>query len=279
MYKKAQIQFNWIFILIAGVIFITFFTTIAIKYKSVQEEKTTLEVLNNLETAITSLQSSPFKTTLEINIPVKTEILCLNNNTYLEISKKRQITNNIISSTSLNKETVISSNQLSLPFKITTLYYIIPKTTKYVFVYQSKDNDKIQKIKEDLSLLGNIEFVASPLANQEPNKKYVFFYPNQGTSVNLEQQTINKLPYYSNEMLYSLIFSSQPECTFNTISNEINSKIELYKEKAKFLASTCDYSSILTKISQLKTNPSQETQESITNLNKQLINQNCPSLY
>ena len=64
--KKGEVYFNWIFILVVGAVFLAFFTGFAIKYKDLQEKKTEIIFLNNLDVALTNLQSSSFTTSTNI---------------------------------------------------------------------------------------------------------------------------------------------------------------------------------------------------------------------
>ena len=75
---KSQSQFNWIFIIIAGAIILAFFVNFALKYKSLQEEKISVELLINLDNALFNLQASPFNTFDVVNVPKDLEITCNN---------------------------------------------------------------------------------------------------------------------------------------------------------------------------------------------------------
>jgi len=283
---KAQTQFNWIFVLIAGVIFLAFFITIAMKYRDIQEEKTHIELLNNLDIAITSLQSSPFKTTTKINIPVETQLLCNNNKLYLKIAERQYETQNIIASQEkIKNKIIISSNQLNLPFKIATLYYLLPEAKKYVFVYDEESKEQIEEIKQDLSLLENIEYKQSPI-KEDPAKDYIYLTQSAKSKIQVTPTSIllpNKqpLPYYNNYHLYALIFSSQPECLSSLIDSQLKQKTQIYIDKIPFLQSSqgCDYSLINNQLQQFPQNPSKSNQELLIELNKQIINKNCPAVF
>jgi len=285
MSKKASIQFNWVFILVAGAIFIIFFTTIALKYKSIQEEKTNLEILNNLDTAITSLQSSPFKTTTSINLPLATRFTCTNNRQAIKIGNTQYPTSNIVSAPEkLKGEVILSSTQLSLPFKIATLYYILPASQQYIFVYNDQTREKLENIRQDLSLLENIAYEQEPVEEQ-PEATYIYLTSPGKNKIRLSDTSITfpgkePLPYYNNQHLYSLLFSHQPECISSIIQQELAAKTKLYINKISMLQSQdCNYALISSKISQLPQNPQLQNQEAIIQLNKQLINQDCPAVF
>ena len=61
MYSKKgviEIQFNWIFVLIAGFIIITLFTTIIVKQRDVSEKSTNVMVLKNLDAILSGSEAS-----------------------------------------------------------------------------------------------------------------------------------------------------------------------------------------------------------------------------
>jgi len=282
-----MIQFNWIFILIVGVIFVIFFTTMAVKYKSVQEEKTTFEILNNLDTALTALQASPFKTTTELTLPLTTKINCIQNRTIVSIGNRNHITNNLIAAPSALKGPIkVTSSQLNLPFKITTLYYLFPTTKQYVWVYDETQESFIQEVQQDLSLLENIRYEQAPIQRQ-PGITYIYLTQGSRNDIEIspERQVLRHpgeetLTYYNKEMLYAFLFSQDAACLSNQIQEKITNAIQLYQKKIQSLAGTgCDYGTIQTKILQLEEQPTIQLQQEIINANKQVINQNCPAVF
>src|SRR3989344_3256328 len=124
--KKATIQFNWIFILIAGAIFLAFFVTFAFRYASLQESRTQLEILQNLDIAIANLQASPFKTTTSLHFPLPATFLC--SPQAISIEETQYPTQNLIAAPTISKEAILASFPLKMPFKIATLTLILPKS-------------------------------------------------------------------------------------------------------------------------------------------------------
>ena len=101
---KSQIEFNWIFIIIAGAIILTFFVTFAFKYKSVQEEKLSVDLLINLDKALYNLQASPYATFDIIDIPKDLQITCDD----LKIGDRSYSNNNLILTEPLDYLTFIN---------------------------------------------------------------------------------------------------------------------------------------------------------------------------
>ncbi|HLC62743.1 MAG TPA: hypothetical protein VJJ21_00315 [Candidatus Nanoarchaeia archaeon] len=279
---KGNQQFNWIFVLIAGSIFLIFFITVAVKYKSLQEEKTSIELLNNLDIAITSLQSSPFQTTSELTFPLETAFSC-NKKITITIGNKQYQTENIISAGKIKGSAIIMSKNINLPFKISTVYYILPESANYVFVYDKDSEELISTIKQDLSLLKNINYEKYPV-EENKNYQYIYFLPIKN-KISVSKTSISypdkeSLPYYGSPQLYSFIFSQQPDCISSLLNEKLESKTQLYKNKLSLLQSDkCDYTLINSKLQELPGNPSIENQQSIIEINKQLINQNCPAVF
>ena len=112
---KAQAELNWAFILISGAIILVFFTAFAFKYKSLQEEKLAIELLNNLDNTLTRLKSTPYTTYDEINLPVEVEITC----DKIKINDQNFKTNNLLfSQAKLKNKMLIYYKQFKAPFKI-----------------------------------------------------------------------------------------------------------------------------------------------------------------
>ena len=56
--KGFEIQFNWIFVLVAGTAIILFFTVVVIKQKNVSETSTKATILKSMEAVITGASVS-----------------------------------------------------------------------------------------------------------------------------------------------------------------------------------------------------------------------------
>ena len=76
---KAQIQFNWIFVIIVGALILLFFTGFVIKYKELQEKKQEIILLNNFDEALKSLERSGFKTSTSLNLFKEIKVNCNEN--------------------------------------------------------------------------------------------------------------------------------------------------------------------------------------------------------
>src|SRR3989344_3360325 len=101
---KSQAEFNWIFIIIAGAIILAFFTGFAFKYKALQEEKISVQLLTRLDNTLSSLKSSPFRTLDKINLPNEINITC---NDIIVNGEKFRTNNLLFSQGTLSKEMII----------------------------------------------------------------------------------------------------------------------------------------------------------------------------
>ena len=66
--KAVELQFHWMFVLIAGALILTFFITIAQRQYTFSQQKAALQTLNSFETTFTTaLQSPNTANPIEIN--------------------------------------------------------------------------------------------------------------------------------------------------------------------------------------------------------------------
>jgi len=189
----VSIQFNWIFILIAGAVILLFFFSIVQWQKKASESRINVAVLTNLDTIFTGVKTTESSTNI-ITIP-KTEV-SFDCNNYFIGSTKKQIKGRTIFSPDLIKGTRILTHTLSwnTPFKITNFLYLTSPQIRYILVEDpgippsrnllSDINKslppKYMKIREKQELAMNKEiWDKSVLANvQDENNykvKFVFF--------------------------------------------------------------------------------------------------------
>lgn len=276
--KGFVIQFNWIFILIAGALFLAFFVAFSFRYSSLQEERTQLEILQNLDLAIANLQASPFRTTTSMQFPLTTFFTC---NT-IRIEDAQYPTSNIIAAPTISKEAVLASFPIKAPYPFATLTIILPATPKYVIVVPDTDAEFVQQLKEDLNLL---PITIQEDTKEQPGKTYFYFNQRKSNRISFTESTITfpdgkQLSYYSNAHLYALLFSSQPECSQETIQQQFQQQTQQLLQKLTLLESpACSYTIMQEKLLALTNNPSKENQLAALQANKALLNQNCPGVF
>ncbi|MBI2660166.1 hypothetical protein HYX07_03315, partial [Candidatus Woesearchaeota archaeon] len=134
MNKKAfEVQFNWIFVLIAGAAILLFFTAIVIKQKSVAETSTKATVLKSIEAIVIGAGVSTDTTNI-ISIPSSDiEIGC--NRVSLGIVSK-QHENLILFAPSLIKgdKLITQTMPFNVPYRATNFLFITSPQFRYIII-------------------------------------------------------------------------------------------------------------------------------------------------
>lgn len=169
--KAFEVQFNWLFVLVAGAAILLFFTVVVVKQKSVAETSTKATVLKNVEAIITSAGVS-MDTTNIISIPNSNiEVEC--NRISLGIVSK-QFQNLVLFAPSLIKGDKLVTQTLAFnaPYRATNLLYVTSPQMRYVII---GDNDVAREINKTLPSEINKEFYQSnPAIKNENNYKVKF---------------------------------------------------------------------------------------------------------
>lgn len=144
----VEVQFNWIFILIAGAIILLFFGYLVFQIKGTAEEKTSTTVLSNLEPILTGAGVS----TGTLNI-VKLP------NAEIEVSCERFAIGSLRSA--IESEVIFAPRKIkgremltwalewAVPFRVTNFLYLTSPNIIYVFVYDSGNEDLKKALFED----------------------------------------------------------------------------------------------------------------------------------
>lgn len=281
---KSQSQFNWIFIIIAGAIILTFFVNFGLRYKSLQDEKLSIELLINLDNALFNLQASPFNTFDVVNIPKDLEITCNN----FKIGNRNYSNDKLIFSPKHLKDKIyIYYKPFNFPFKIENFYYIISPDDKfYLIASDQKSREFAQSLINDL--LGGFRQNIAIESTRQATGKNIFI----NTAANINDVKIilqdNKISInYNNklyedlnqELVYGVIFSDNFDCVYNKLKPSLEKTISSYQSKLILLqSSNCNYSPFvqyLNKLRELK----HENIKPVEALNQNLASLNCPVLY
>ena len=280
MYKKGEIQFYWIFVVIAGVAIFIFLVNFGLKFKELQEEKTAVKILNQLDETFSSLQGSQFKTSSSLNIPVSLNVQC----DTLSVNGKSKNTDNLIFSPKvLQGSVLIGFNSYKMPFKIANFFYIIRKSDTYSFVYDRNNEKEVKDIAKNFKSYfpDNVEVTDNPR-----NKIKIYFKQDKNADIYADSGKVfyndgKSLDYYNEAMLYGAIISKD-ECLFNKVDEEKKKVIEVYKNKVSSLPLDCNYQPILTSLQRLENTKGIEIKEISSVLEKQnkaLLNENCPVVF
>lgn len=172
MNKKAfEIQFNWLFVLVAGAAILLFFTVIVVKQKAASETSTKATVLKSIEAIITGASVSTDTTNI-ISIP----------NSDIEVSCGRisirgvsnQYQNLVLFAPSLIKgnKLITQTSAFSVPYRATNLLYITSPQIRYIII---GNNNLAKEINKSLPSSLKKEFYQSiPQINSLNNYKVKF---------------------------------------------------------------------------------------------------------
>src|SRR3989338_5175327 len=144
--KGFEIQFNWIFVLVAGAAIILFFSLVAIKLKDISESSRQADIIKGIETIITSA-SVAIDTTNVIDISdseIRVDCTSISSG---QITKQYQ--NLMIFSPSLIKgdKIVVQTLAFIAPFRSSGLLFATSDKLKYVIV---GNNDLAREINKTL---------------------------------------------------------------------------------------------------------------------------------
>ena len=157
--KGFEIQFNWIFVLVAGAAIILFFSLVAIKLKDLSESSRQADIIKGIETIITSA-SVAIDTTNVVEISdsqIKIDCTSISSG---QITKQYQ--NLVIFSPSLIKgdKIIVQTLAFTAPFRSSGLLYATSDKLRYIII---GNNDLAGEINKTLP--------------QEMNKEFVKVYP------------------------------------------------------------------------------------------------------
>src|SRR3989344_4429852 len=188
-----EVQFNWIFILIAGALILVFFATVIYKQKEISDMRLSAEILSNMQTMTVGAEST---SNLYSNIRSKgSEIRfsCEDCNCFYTLE-------NLISSTDISYNSramfvpslidgdkiIIFSLDWNMPYKVTNFLYLTSDKIRYVMV---GNNDILSTIKESLHGGMYVSQINSPQSYQEyinqneQKVRFVFYDNNEMTSI------------------------------------------------------------------------------------------------
>ncbi len=290
MHKKGEIQFYWVFTIVAGAIILAFLVSFGLRFKEVQEEKTTIKVLNNLEETFSSLQGSQFQTSTSFTIPVNIRVQCNENGKNLVINGKDLETDNLIFSLgNLNGNVLIGFEPYRLPFKISNFFYIIRETDTYSFVY-GDNKELVKEVGEDFKdyFPDNVEITDKP-----GNRIRVYFYRKDDADLYVIPETEEtgkiffkdgrNIDYYNKAMLYGAIISRENSaCLFNEAEKKKVEIIESYRNKIKHLPANCNYNNVLLSLQRLENAKGKDVvdiSKALERQNQALLDENCPLVF
>jgi hypothetical protein len=161
MKKGFTIQFNWIFVLIAGALILAFFFSFAMKQRSYGEEKLSLSLSADLENILTSAIVST-GTAQELPIPGVLFECSEGCDCRFTIGRASRSFGDlpIFSTGFVEDRGIVWALDWQVPYRVTNFLFITDATTKYYFV--RKPQDQVSE-----RILNNILERIPPLLNYE----------------------------------------------------------------------------------------------------------------
>ncbi len=289
--NKAQGQFNWIFVIVAGAIILGFFVMFAVKYIDLQTKKENAELTSGVYNSLYGLRKSSIDTETEINLIMNKQITVSCNDIAI---------GNFISK-SLSDEFVFAPEKMqtskiqlwmqtwNFPFRIANFFYLTTNDRTYYVIYDSDSENFVKELRFPRKF--NIKLRDSDV-NEE---NVIYFYDsNKGISIPPKKYGFLKIdgkeyPYFGTSMMYGAMFTDNYECMLERSLNKFELMTEIYEEKADMMFSlkpSCNYDSLKRTSSLLKRSIEEKDYERIFELkekleeqNKNLIEQNCEPLF
>jgi len=204
-----SIQFNWVFILIAGVLILLFFGSLVLKGREASDTSVAGTILTNMQTILTGAEVS-VRTINQIKIPDK-EIKFSCDKIFVGNIDDDITKNKIIFAPEVIKGRTLLTWALdwNAPYHVTNFLYLTTPDIKYIFIGNLNDEaeelfnllpDEINKKREDMSNImdtGNnfkLVFFDVPSPDVPPNLKSI---PDKRvTAINVNSDS-NEIEFYS----------------------------------------------------------------------------------
>ncbi len=264
--SKAQAEFNWILILVAGIIILSSFAAFAIDYKSLSDRRINTELSLAISQHLDSLTSPSLTTAINpeglnfFSSRFSCNSLILNDGSPISIEDK------IIFSSSniLSDKLLLWVDEFSLPYRIANVYYISSPYTKYYILHDESTRELASAIfsyiplTQDGKRFFNVKLIDSLSAESIENDikkeslrevRIVTFDDISLPSLSLKTRVIkitkdlnNGLAYYQDEnqevkyikkqLLLASIFSDNYDCNFNKLISRMDNLNKIHEDKA-----------------------------------------------
>lgn len=275
MNKRGQgIQFNWIFVMISGALFLIFFAFFGVKYVELEQSKESAKVVRALDSAISGSKSlSQYKIFGEelpdFNIYYDCENLFVNDDQWIEL-------NNIIFVEERLKNPIsLWSKEYKKPYLIDNVVFMWDPDLRFYFDSEI-NTDFIEGLPDEIKITNNENnadvLVYFGSANSNLNKKVIAFNGNLISFVNE-----NKNFEYNgdNIFVYGAMFSDYTvfECSKKYLDERRETMKEIYIKKTELFGNKCiEYNKISEALRK-------DDSEDLEILNEALYNHNCEVIF
>ena len=261
-----SIQFNWVFILIAGVLILLFFGSLVLKGREASDTSVAGTILTNMQTILTGAEVS-VRTINQIKIPDK-EIKFSCDKIFVGNIDDDITKNKIIFAPEVIKGRTLLTWALdwNAPYHVTNFLYLTTPDIKYIFIGNLNDEaeelfnllpDEINKKREDMSNImdtGNnfkLVFFDVPSPDVPPNLKNIPDKRVSAISVNSlsnkieffnkrgdEFKSTGRADYLGNPLVLGAMFSGSREdyeCNVKKAFNKLKIVSMVYEERTNTL--------------------------------------------
>lgn len=271
MNKKGfiEIQFNWLFILVAGAIILLFFIALIYSQKASAAEKVNYQILTDLETIVTGANVAS-KTSYTIKLPsVEVTFKCPDCDCSYYVGEKLGVAlkEKIVFAPSLIKgrQMITWSTEWEMPFFVTNFLFVTSPEARYIIVNSTGYGDIADKLFQKIPDTINKELVGTTDVVVDKNNYFtrivrfgsdsppagwqlsgdvseIWFSPNQGS---LDFGTVrfgtgDELQLLGEATVYAAIFTQDEgmyKCNMAKAFRKLNLVSEIYRDRTLALAS------------------------------------------
>jgi hypothetical protein len=257
--KKGQgVQFNWIFVVVAGAIILALFLYFGLNYKQIQIAKENAEIARGVDKIVEGMVGTEQYNNITFIEVLNLKFFCnrftVNNDYTQNFGIKTVFAPEEINS----KELFVWIKEVKLPFRVDNVVYITDFEEEYYF-----DSDPLNlvdnvpdRIRNNFKFGGSFEdedvfvFFNRPtgvVLNKLNGKKILVFDIN--TNIVSFYNEREESYFFDDSMIYGAIFSSNfrnYNCSFSKFLDKYKVIKDIYKYKADYLNrnTNCDYTNI-----------------------------------
>ncbi len=265
-------QFNWLFVILAGAIILSFFTVFTFKYIGLQEQKQTISLARTIQENIQLLQSSGIESyyiddsSFKLGVVTNLEFSCDETKSSFIVNKNfvQDIQNEVVFAPIESKLSSLDAwiYSWNYPFFIVNLIFLSDPQRHYFFLYDLKSKEYVQNLEVPEIFTLQKQDKKNPI--EAKSKKATFIYFTKPTEAELkklsnqfeelfiisvdvdkqeiifyeEGKEIGKEKYYGEAFLFAAIFSESKEnyeCGLARALTRLERTTEIYSTKALLL--------------------------------------------
>jgi hypothetical protein len=305
--KQAQaMQFNWIFVVVAGAIILVFFLGFGVQYVGLQKTRENVEASKGIDQIINGLKEQEQFKSIELHNDFTFEFKCdsfvINKDT-----RSTQYLNGkiIFTQNTSNINTVYAwTKEFKKVYRIDNLVYLADSRRHFYFILDDNVDyvnnlysgipstfDNIEEIKYDDLVIGNTikginnEFIffGSPSQDKidELKDKGTIIIIDPLTKMIIFDDGQDFIGIIDDSLIYGAIFSgssSSYKCSYDSLVKKFNTINNIYQKKAQNTQNCCsngfcDYTNLINAINGLTIDSSDSYVSSIEQMNRENANQ------